>query len=264
MEIHHVGLRVLGHTDHEAREGGATGTGCVVRDDDRPIDEDTPGDVDQQRPIHKGVVQEGEVVAGVVGDRAETGLTVLILGQRTNVDALVDERFIDLDEHHATVHTADQRGRLDVEPRHRSIAEFVCWHVTLEVELADQAVAPLLSGVVGALGRRKRLCSGRSTGNEPIGPAERTGGGGGKGSGHRYLSYSRSVNSRRLRDLRNAGCRGSATAVAIPLAKALPQTSALRLARPAPRWLRAFFNAVALGTPQATEPLLVALRPLLL
>ena len=69
VEIHHVGLRALGHTDDEARKGGATGTGCVVRDDDRPINNDTSGDVDQQRPIHEGVVQEGEVVAGVVGDR---------------------------------------------------------------------------------------------------------------------------------------------------------------------------------------------------
>ena len=116
VEIHHVGLRVLGHTDDEARKGGATGTGCVVRDDDRPINNDTSGDVDQQRPIHEGVVQEGEVVAGVVGDRTETGLTVLVLGQGTNVDALIDERFIDLHEHHAAVHTADQRSRLDVEP----------------------------------------------------------------------------------------------------------------------------------------------------
>ena len=43
VEIHHVGLRVLGHTDDEARKGGATGTGCVVRDDDRPINNDTSG-----------------------------------------------------------------------------------------------------------------------------------------------------------------------------------------------------------------------------
>ena len=96
------------------------------------------------------------------------------------MDALIDERFIDLHEHHTAVHTADQRSRLDVESRHWRIAKLVCRRVTLEVELADQAVAPLLGGVVGALGRRKRLCSGRSTGDKPIGPAERTGGGGGK------------------------------------------------------------------------------------
>ncbi|NDH96314.1 MAG: SufD family Fe-S cluster assembly protein [Actinobacteria bacterium] len=88
--------------------------------------------------MHEGVVQEGEVVAGVVGDRTKTGLAVLVLGQRTDVDALSDERVIDLDEHHAAVHAADQRGRLDIEPRHRRIAKLVCPVVELDVEAAGR------------------------------------------------------------------------------------------------------------------------------